>query len=155
VRTWSPKGKTPVLKHAFNWHQLSVIAAMTESRFYFRLFPGPIKGPQVIEFLKGLLRQVKRKLLIIWDGLPVHRSRCVQDYLRQLNGAIRIERLPSYAPELNPTEYVWGYLKQHELNNFCAADFSDLTVFARQRLQSMQRRQSLTKAFWKHAGMQI
>lgn len=155
VRTWAPKGKTPVLKQACNWRQLSVIAGITESQFYFRLFPGPIKGPHVIEFLAALRRQIKRKLLIVWDGLPAHRSRRVRDYLQRLNGAIRVERLPGYAPELNPTEYIWGYLKQHELNNFCAPDFSVLTTFARNRLQSMQRRQPLIKAFWTHAGLRI
>jgi len=52
VKTWAPKGQTPVLQYHFNWHQLSVIAGITFRRFYFRLFPGAIKGPQVIEFLQ-------------------------------------------------------------------------------------------------------
>ena len=155
VRTWSPRGRTPVLQYHFNWHQLSVISGISFYRFYFRLFPGSIKGPQVIEFLTALKRHIKRKLLVIWDGLPAHRSRLVRDYLEQLNGAIQIERLPGYAPELNPVEYIWGYLKQHELPNLCAKNFSELTDFARKRLQSMQRRPALVTAFWQQAELQF
>jgi len=76
-----------VLQYCFNWHQLSVIAGVTFYRFYFRLFPGTIKGAQVIEFLRALRRQIKRKLLVIWDGLSAHRSRLVRDYLEQLDGS--------------------------------------------------------------------
>ena len=101
VRTWAPRGQTPVLQYHFNWHQLSVMAGLSFRRFYFRLFPGTIRGPQVIEFLKALRTQLRRPLLVLWDGLPAHRSRLVRDYLESLDGAIQIERLPAYAPELN------------------------------------------------------
>ena len=143
VRTWAPRGQTPVLQYHFNWHQLSVMAGLSVRRFYFRLFPGAIRGPQVIEFLKALRTQLRRPLLVLWDGLPAHRSRLVRDYLESLDGAIQIERLPAYAPELNPVEYLWAYLKQHELPHFCAEDFAHLTTVARRRLASMQRRTTL------------
>jgi transposase len=155
VRTWAPKGHTPVLQYCFNWNQLSVIAGVTFYRFYFRLFPGAIKSPQVIEFLRALNAQIRRKLLVIWDGLPAHRSHLVRDYLERLNGAIQLEPLPGYAPELNPAEYVWGYLKQHELANLCVANFGELSSFARNRLKSMQRRPTLLTAFWKQAELPL
>src|SRR5208282_6740013 len=139
VRTWAPRGETPVLQYHFNWHQLSVIAEITFRRFYFRLFPGAIKGPQIIEFLTALGRQIRKPLLVIWDGLAAHRSTLVREYLQALNGAVQIEQLPAYAPELNPTEYIWGHLKHHELANRCAVDFHDLKSGARNRLRSMQR----------------
>ena len=106
VRTWAPRGQTPVLQYHFNWHQLSVIAGISFRRFYFRLFPGAIKGAQIIEFLNALGRQIRKPLLVIWDGLPAHRSALVREYLDALKGAIQIEQLPAYAPELNPTEYI-------------------------------------------------
>lgn len=155
VRSWAPKGQTPVLQYHFNWHQLSVMAGVTIWRFYFRLFPGTIKGPQVVEFLKSLKRQLRRRLLVIWDGLPAHSSRVVKQYLEAQRGAIQIERLPAYAPELNPVEYVWGHLKNHELANLCAESFGQLTEFARRRLQSMQRRPTLVHAFWQQAELPL
>jgi transposase len=155
VRTWAPRGETPVLQYHFNWHQLSVIAGITFRRFYFRLFPGAIKGPQIIEFLHALGRQIRKPLLVIWDGLPAHRSALVREYLEALNGAIQIEQLPGYAPELNPTEYIWGHLKHHELANRCAGDFADLKTGARNRLRSMQRRPTLIRAFWRQAELPL
>jgi DDE superfamily endonuclease len=108
VRSWAPRGHTPIVQYHFNWQQLSAIAGITFYRFYFRLFPGAIKGPQLIEFLQALGRQIRRKVLVIWDGLPAHRSQLVRDYVDSLKGAIQLEYLPAYAPELNPAEYIWG-----------------------------------------------
>jgi transposase len=155
VRTWAPKGQTPVLQYHFNWHQLSVIAGITFTRFYFRLFAGSIKGPQIVEFLHALGRQIRQPLLVIWDGLPAHRSKLVREYLEALEGAIQIEQLPAYAPELNPTEYIWGHLKQHELDNYCAPDFGSLKARVRGRLRSMQRRPTLVHAFWAQAELPL
>ena len=64
VRTWAPRGETPVLPYHFNWHPLSVIAAITFWRFYFRLFAGSIKAPQIIAFLNALRHQIRRPLLL-------------------------------------------------------------------------------------------
>ena len=142
-----------MLQHHFNWHQLSVIAGITWRRCYFRLFAGSIKAPQVIEFLHTLQRQLRRPLWVIWDGLAVHRSRLVRDYVESQHGAVQLERLPAYAPELNPVETIWGYLKQHEIAHFCPQDFAELTDVARRRLCSMQRRPTLVTAFWKQAEL--
>ena len=74
VKTWAPRGQTPVLQFHFNWKTLSVMAGITWWNFYFKLFPGAIKGPQIIEFLQHLMRHLRKPLLVIWDGLPGHRS---------------------------------------------------------------------------------
>jgi len=144
-----------VLQYSFDWKQLSVVAGISYWRFYFRLFPGTIKGPQIVEFLKALKAQIKRKLLIVWDGLGVHKSRLVREYVESLNGRIQIEFLPAYAPELNPTEYIWGHLKQHEMANLCAKSIAELAPFARNRLRSMQRRPNLIRAFWQQAQLTL
>jgi hypothetical protein len=64
-----------VLQYHFNWKTLSAIAGITWWSFYFRLFAGVIRAPQVVEFLEHLLRHVPGKLLVIWGSLPDHRSR--------------------------------------------------------------------------------
>lgn len=155
MRTWAPKGETPILQYSFNWKQLSVIAGITFWQFYFRLFPGSIKGPQIVEFLKALKVQIRRPLLVVWDGLGVHKSRLVREYLESLEGHIAVEFLPAYAPELNPSEYIWGHLKQHELANLCVKTFAELSPIARNRLRSMQRRPRLIAAFWKQAELPL
>jgi transposase len=122
-----------VLQYSFNWKCLSAMAGITIWNFYFRLFPGSIKAPQVIEFLKHLQQHIGGRLTVIWDGLPAHRSRLVREYVAQQHGSIHLERLPAYAPELNPVEYIWGYCKQHELPNLCPKDFAQLGWAARKR----------------------
>lgn len=153
VRTWAPRGQTPVLQYSFNWKCLSAIAGMTVWNFYFRLFPGSIKAPQVIEFLEHLQQHIGSRLMVIWDGLPVHRSRKVRDFVIGQHGQIQLEFLPAYAPELNPVEYIWGYCKQHELPNLCPKDFTQLGTAARKALGRMRRRASLVESFWKQAEL--
>ena len=64
-----------MLQYHFNWKTLSAMAGVTWWSFYFRLFPGAIRSPQVILFLRHLLRHIPGKLLVVWDGLAAHRSR--------------------------------------------------------------------------------
>ena len=89
---------------------------------------GPLlQGADIISFLEQLLEEIKGRLLVIWDGSPVHRSRAVKEWLAQ--GAarrIQLEQLPGYAPELNPDEGVWRYLKRMELKNLVCADLEQL-----------------------------
>jgi len=127
VRTWAPRGQTPVLQHHFNWQVLSAAAGITWWNFYFRLYPGAIHAAEVIDFLGHLLRHLPGKLLVVWDGLPQHRARLVTEFIRAQRGRLAVERLPAYAPELNPVEYIWGYWKHHELPNFCPRDFGQLS----------------------------
>jgi transposase len=112
-----------------------------------------VKAPQVVDFLKALVRHVRKPLLIVWDRLPAHRSRMVQDYVRTLGGQIELEYLPPYAPELNPVEYIWSHWKQHELPNVCPKDYWQLSEAARRTLRRMRRRPRLVVAFWKQATL--
>ena len=114
-----------------------------------------MRGPQAVEFLAALRRQIRGPLLIIWDGLAVHRSRVVSQWVERTSGAVALARLPAYAPELNPFEYVWGHLKKHALANFCPKDFAELGTQARRALRRAQRRPSLVRAFWQQAELSL
>jgi transposase len=96
---------------------------------------------------------IGKKLLIVWDRLQAHRSRLVKEYVEGLNGRIALEHLPTYAPQLNPVEYIWGYLKHHAMLNYCARDLTDLRQRASLNLRCMQRRGTLVTAFWKQAEL--
>lgn len=153
VRTWAPRGCTPVLQYHFNWKTFSVVAGLTVVNFYFQLFDGAIRSVQVIEFLRHLLRHLPGRLLIVWDGAGIHHSRAVREFVGSWGQRLQVEYLPAYAPELNPTEYIWGQLKQHELANFCAHHGWELTLRATQALRRMRRRPRLITAFWKQAEL--
>ena len=77
----------------------------------------------------------------------------VQQFVAEQKGAIVIEYLPAYAPELNPVEYLWGYWKHHELPNFCPKTFTELSYHAVKALKRMRRRPRLITAFWKQAEL--
>lgn len=142
-----------MLQYHFNWKTLSAIAGVTWWNFYFRLFPGTIRSPQVVAFLRHLLRHLPGKVLVIWDGLRAHRSRTVQAFADAQRGRLQLECLPAYAPELNPVEYLWGYWKHHALPNFCPTTFGELSWHARRALRRMRRRPTLVTAFWKQADL--
>ncbi len=119
------------------------------------MFEGAIKAEHIVVFLQHLLRAIPGKLLILWDGLPAHRSRFVSEYLDTLEGRIVTARLPPYAPELNPVEYIWAHLKHHELPNVCAKDMWNLGEGARRRLKRMRRRPRLIRAFWHQSALAL
>ena len=106
-----------------------------------------------MEFLKALKAQIKQPLLVIWDGLRAHHSRLVRSYLGTLNGHIEISFLPAYAPDLNPVEYLWAWLKRHALANYCPNDLTELQFNARNRLKSAQKRPSILRACWTQASL--
>lgn len=147
VRTWAPRGQTPVLQHHFNWKMLSAAAGITWWNFYFRLYPGAIHAAEVIDFLGHLLRHLPGKLLVVWDGLPQHGARLVTEFIRAQQGRLAIERLPAYAPELNPVGYIWGYWKHHELPNFCPRDFRPAQLSGAGALRRMRQRPTLVHSF--------
>jgi transposase len=152
-RTWAPRGQTPVLQYHFRWKWLSAVAGVTWWNFYFRLFPGTVRSPQVVEFLTHLLRHLRGPVLVIWDRLQTHRSRLVREFVDAQQGRLALEYLPAYAPELNPVEYIWGHWKHHELPNFCPDDFAQLSQAARRALGRMRRRPTLVRAFWQQAEL--
>ena len=92
-------------------------------------------------------------MLIIWDGARPHRSQLVREYVDSTEGDIVIERLPAYAPELNPVEYLWAWLKRHALANFGPDTLDQLHQGARSKLKSAQRRSSIIAACWSEANL--
>ena len=153
VRTWAPRGKTPILQESFNWKSLSIIGGLALWRFYFQIHTGSIKSAQVAEFLRHLQRHIKGKLLVLWDGASIHRSALVRDYVAATRGRIHLERLPAYAPELNPAEYMWGHLKMHEIANLITTKAWELSFVATAALRRMRRRPSIITACYAQAEL--
>jgi transposase len=77
----------------------------------------------------------------------------VRAHVKAQRRRIVLERLPAYAPEMNPVECIWGYLKHHAMPNYCATNFTALAQRARRNLRSMQRRATFVTAFWQQAEM--
>jgi len=154
VRTWAPKGQTPILKSR-PYEHLSVISAMTPTgKLYTMAQETAFRGPDIVRFLNHLLRHISGKLLIIWDGLPAHRSQPVKTFLQQSAARrLHLERLPGYAPDLNPDEGVWNYLKNVELRNKCCADLTELRYELRKAIARMRHKVETICSFVQQAGL--
>lgn len=148
MRTWAKRGQTPVLRETFNWEKLSVIAGLTLRRFCFRIYEGNINGERAAEFLRALRRHLRGRLLVIWDGAAIHRSKPVKAVLTESRGRLWLERLPAYAPELNPVEYLWAHLKEHEIANLLVEHGWELSLHATRALRRMRRRPRIIRACW-------
>jgi transposase len=128
VRTYAPKGETPILRVPCRYDHLSVISGITPAgKLLMQVHERAIRGQQVVNFLHHLLRHIPGKLLIIWDGATIHRCKAVKQFLAAGGSErIHLERLPGYAPDLNPDEGIWHYLKHFELRNVVCADIKEL-----------------------------
>jgi transposase len=128
VRTWAPRGETPILHAPLTRDHLSAISAITQDgRLFLQVRNDSYDGEAVVGFLRVLLRKMSGKILLIWDGSPIHHGQAVKDFLSA--GAakrLQLERLPGYAPDLNPDEGIWNYLKRVELGNVCCANLPEL-----------------------------
>lgn len=123
-------------------------------RFLFQIHAGSIKSLQVIEFLKHLQRHVPGKIMVLWDGAPIHRSLLVKHFVASTRGGrIQVERLPAYAPELNPVEYRWGHLKTHAIANLIATQAWALSLEATAALRRLRRRNSVIAACYSQAEL--
>jgi len=159
-RTWAPRGQTPVLIHAFNWKKLSISVALAfrwngrRTRLFFQTRPDSYNTESLIAFLRDLKREFRRRrVILIWDGLPAHRSREMTAFLRTQRSWLSVEGLPGYAPELNPAEQLWGNVKGRELANQCAENLTDVAAALRKGMARVRRRPSLAFSFLKHAGL--
>jgi transposase len=104
--------------------------------------------------LEHLLREVPGRMVLIWDGSPIHRSHTIQAFLA--NGAaqrMHLERLPAYAPELNPDEGVWQQLKGVELRNVCCFDLPHLHHELRDAVKRVRRKPRIIQGCFQGAGL--
>lgn len=149
-KTWAPKGKTPVVKVTGNKGGLCVTSAISPAgKMIFRIEKEKIKADQHIEFLQQIMKQhPHRKIIVIEDRARPHIAKKVRDYVEQYRNRFAIYHLPSYAPELNPDEHVWAYLKAHQLKTHQAQNTEELRKLVKRKMQSIQRKKGLLQSFF-------
>ena len=143
-----------MLRAPLSRDHLSVIGGVTaDGRLFTHIQDAAFTGETVVAFLRQLLRQIPGKLLVVWDGASIHRCQEVKDFLA--TGAakrLQLERLPAYAPELNPAEGVWNLLKRRELKNRCCQDLGELRWELGLAIRRLQRRRHLIRACFAQCG---
>jgi len=160
-RSWSLRGHTPLLRQRGRSHQkVSAIAAICiaptrhKLSLYFRLQPDAnINAERAMDFLEHLQRQLRTPIVLIWDSFQAHKGQLINQCV--LPRSAHLEYLPPYAPELNPVEYLWSWIKTNPLANDPAPDLRSLAHRTRRAAYCVQHRQDLLRSFLRHTGLPL
>src|SRR5512143_72469 len=156
VKTYAPRARTPILDEWQTRDHLSVMGAVTpRGKVYSLVRPRSLNGLDTIEFLLHLGRLAARRLLVVWDGSPIHRRAEVTEFVADTAGAVCVERLPAYAPDLNPVEWLWRHLKEVELRNLSCLDLDQLHLEFHLALGRLRQKLSLMQSFFEGAGLPV
>jgi transposase len=157
VRTYAPEGQTPVIREKQTRDHLSIMGGMTpEGKVYTLVRQESLNGRHSIEFLIHLLRVAGKRLLVIWDGSPIHRRRGIRDFVSGTGGKIWPEALPGYAPDLNPwDEGGWHHLKHVQMRNLVCRDLEELHEQFHLAVGRLRQSPHLIRSFFAQAGLAL
>ena len=128
----------------------------SEGKVYTLARQESLNGLHSIEFLIHLLRVAGERLLIIWDGSPIHRRKEVKEFVRGTRGKIWLEALPGYAPDLNPwDEGGWNHLKQVQMRNVVSRDLEELHEQFHLAVGRLRHRPQVVRSFFAQAGLPL
>jgi len=157
VRTYAPRGRTPILRVLLKREHLSVISGITmDAKLFLQVQERAFCSPDVVRFLKHMLRHLTGKVLVVWDGSPIHRGKVIKAFLADGAGErLQLEQLPGYAPKLNPDEGIWCYLKRVELRNVCCVDLRHLRSELRLATARLRHKQDIIQDCIREAGYHV
>ena len=155
VKTYAPRAHTPVLRAKLSRDHLSVMGGMTPAgRLYTLARQESLNGWHSVEFLVHLMRVASERLLVIWDGSPIHRRVIVREFVSDTHGKVRLEALPGYAPDLSPwDEGGWHHLKKVEMRNLICRDLEQLHEEFHLAVNRLRQKTWLVHSFFKQAGL--
>jgi hypothetical protein len=157
VRTYAPIGKTPVIRVRHSRDHISVLGGMTpQGKVYTLTRQEPLTGLHCIEFLVHLGWVAGDRLLVIWDGSPIHRRSAVTEFVSGTRGQVRLELLPGYAPDLNPWDAGgWQHLKHVEMRNLVCPDLEELHLEFHLAVGRLRKKRHLIRSFFEAAGLRL
>lgn len=159
-KTWAPRGQTPILKCYDRRDRLTVVSALSISPqrrrlgLLFDILDHNLTAEDFDLFVARLLRKIRGPVTLVIDRLGAHRS-AVRSLQTRYGSRLEVEWLPPYAPELNPTEHVWGHTKNGELANFIPDDVFHLGQKVASRLRKTRNDQSLLRSFFETAKLPL
>jgi len=161
-RTWAPRGCTPIVKISEPHGRISVIAAITISpeRRHFSLYfqrsvdNANFRAKSVVHFIEDVRHKVRGPITLLWDRIPIHRAESVTDYFARHRRLV-VEEFPPYAPELNPVDNVWSYVKYNRLANYSPRNLDELRERITAEFYRLQNRPDLLRSFFKHTGLSL
>lgn len=159
-RTFAPRGQTPIIKTSDPHGRISTIGALAISpkqkrpSFYYDLLfnNANFRSDSVVQFIDNVQRRISRPITVLWDAIPIHCSKPVNQYLEQHDQLV-VGQFPSYAPELNPVDKVWLYLKYDRLPNYVPITVDDLRVRLVDELNALRDEQHVLASCVRRSGL--
>jgi transposase len=146
--TWGIRGNTPIIATTGARFSLNMLSAITaKGKIRFMTHAGKLNATVFCGFLKRLTHNIDRKIFLILDGHPVHRSSKVNKFVQELKGKLKLFFLPPYSPELNPDELVWNSVKRR-VSRSSVQGPDDLETKVRGHLRLLQRNPGKVCAFF-------
>jgi transposase len=157
VRTYAPEGLTPVIWEKVTRDHLSVLGGRTpEGKVDTLTRQEPLNGLHSVEFLLHLQHVAGKRLLVIWDGSPIHRRAEVKGFVSGAGGKVWLEALPGYAPDLNPwDEGGWQHLKHVAMRNLVCLDLEELHQEFHLAVGRLRQKPHLAQSFFAQAGLKL
>lgn len=148
-RKWAAKGQMPVVKTSGQRQSVSAISAVTaRGAFWYSVYTGRLNAKRFIEFLRVFMRNRRRSVFLVIDGLPAHKAKIVADYVQSLKGMLELHFLPGYSPDLNPDEFVWNHLRHHGTTKTPLQKNESLRIRVEQNLAAIKRCPKLVRSFF-------
>lgn len=148
-RTWGLKGKTPIVETSSQRQSLNIITAISNSGgFWYHAYSGRFNADTFIDCLKRLLRGRRKPLIVILDGHPVHKSKKVTEFVETVKDRLTLELLPPYAPDRNPDEYVFHYLKKQGTSKTPLKKGESLKGRTLNDLEKIKKNKALVRSFF-------
>jgi transposase len=155
-RTWGKRGATPIVQATGARYGISLISAIT-SKGHMRFMikeKGGVNADVFIEFLKRLVVGQARPIFLIVDRGPAHRAKKTLEFVKTLNGKLRLFFLPPYAPETNPDELVWKHLKADTVGRMVTTGRADFKSKVTSAMRSLQKNSKKIAAFFQKPSLQ-
>jgi transposase len=150
-KTWALKGETPVIESTGARFGLNMIGAITpKGEMNFMIVQGSVQAVQICDFLKRLMKGRDRKVFLIWDGHPTHRSKQVKKCVASFDGQLEIFFLPPYSPDLNPIEQLWNHTKNNGTGRKAIKGPDHLKAAVYRKLRSLQKLPKIIASFFRH-----
>ena len=148
--TWGARGQTPIVHVPGQRQSVSAASAINaRGGFWFATYKGGMSAELFIEMLKAMMRRRRRPLFLILDSLPAHKAKIVKNYVASTDGKLELHFLPGYAPELNPDELVWNYMKRTGTARSPLAKGESLHDRIDAELLQIKRNSALVRSFFK------
>jgi len=149
--SYGRKGQTPVILGTGQRFRCNMISAISnQGRLAFMVFKQRFTAQVMLDFLRRLVRHAGRKVFLVVDGHPVHKSKKVKQWLEKHASDIELFLLPGYSPELNPDEYLNQDVKSNALGRQRPNNQTEMIANLRQRLRSTQRKPHKVKNYFQH-----